>query len=57
MEPGVIDGLLHCQSLVDISAHEAFDQASSLAAECLICIAVSIELGTLDRLVQILYPI
>ena len=56
MEPGVIDCLLHCQSLVDISAHEAFDHISSLVAEVLICVAVSIELGTLDRLVQILYP-
>ena len=50
------DGLLHCQSLVDVSAHEAFDNILGLVAEGLICVAVSIELGTLDRLVQILYP-
>ena len=55
MEPGVIDGLLHCQSLIDISAHESFDHTSSLAAQGLICVAVSIELRTLNRLVQILY--
>ena len=50
------DGLLHCQSLVDVSAHEAFDNILGLVAEGLICVAAPLELGSLDRLVQILYP-
>ena len=51
MEPGVVDGLLYGQSLVDICAHETFNNILSLMAEGLICVAVSIELGTLDGLV------